>query len=127
MENDNIAHTKEETDMENHSDDQLLRQFFSEAARQQISDNGFSRRVMRHLPVRINWIERVWTLCCIAVAVVLFVMFRGWELLAQHLLTLLQPLHDAQPLTLLTTLTTVVFGLLFVGIGEVILSERRLL
>ena len=113
--------------MENHSDDQLLRQFFSEAARQQISDNGFSRRVMRHLPVRINWIERVWTLCCIAVAVVLFVMFRGWELLAQHLLTLLQPLHDAQPLTLLTTLTTVVFGLLFVGIGEVILSERRLL
>ena len=40
--------------------DRLLQQFFSEAASQQIADNGFTERVMQRLPMRMNWFVRVW-------------------------------------------------------------------
>ena len=47
--------------MEN--DDKLLQQFF-DTHRQDIADNGFSRHVIRNLPVRVNRIGRIWTALC---------------------------------------------------------------
>ena len=40
--------------------DKLLRDFFAEN-KQEIADNGFSRRVMHHLPGRSNHLARIWS------------------------------------------------------------------
>ena len=113
----------------------LLQQFFSEAAIRP-QDDGFSRRVMQHLPSRINWFERLWTACCVLTFLALFVAFRGWELLAVHFEVLLRTLAVHCEVLLRTVavepvsvnplvLATILFGLLFVGVGEVVLREHR--
>ena len=101
--------------------DRLLQQFFSDAAQQTIDDDGFTERVMRSLPqpaYNLQRFNRLWTAFCVVVCVVLFVVFRGWELLAVQLEVLLRTLptltFSINPLMLATAL----FGLLFVGVGE---------
>ena len=105
------------------NDDLLLQQFFGEAARQQVADNGFTQRVMQRLPKRakrVDWFSRLWTAGCIAVFVVLFVVFRGWELLAVHFEVLLRTLLAQSFSVDLSMLAAVLFGLLFVGVGEAV-------
>ena len=58
------------------TDDKLLQQFFSDN-RKEIEDNGFSRRVMHHLPNRIS---QLWSLFCFTLAVVLFFVLDGLQL-----------------------------------------------
>ena len=53
--------------MEN--DDKLLTSFFAEH-RQEIADNGFSRRVLRHLPDRSRHLAQIWTAFCFTLALV---------------------------------------------------------
>jgi hypothetical protein len=122
--------------MTNHDNDQLLRQFFSEATSQPIADDGFTDRVMQRIadhhpssiihhpsPFALRTVTRLWTLFCIVVFAVLFVWFRGWEQLAVHFDVMLRTMA-VQPLSInLSVLFAVVFGLLFVGTGEVISSE----
>ena len=109
------------------NDERLLQQFFSEAAHQQVEDNGFTERVMRQLPARqrdsIKWFNRLWTLFCITVFAVLFIVFRGWEMLAVQLETMLRTLSVQSFCVNLLMLAVILFGLLFVGVGEVISSE----
>ena len=114
-------------DMAEDNNDLLLQQFFSEAAQQQIADDGFTERVMQALPQQstfnIKLFNRLWTLFCVAVFVVLFVVFRGWELLAVHFMVMLRTVAAESFSINLLMLTTVFFGLLFVGVGEDISSE----
>ena len=49
------------------TDDKLLQQFFSDN-RKEIEDNGFSRRVMHHLPNRYYRISQLWSLFCFRLA-----------------------------------------------------------
>ena len=109
------------------NNDLLLQHFFSEAAQQQIADDGFTERVMQALPQQstfnIKLFNRLWTLFCMAVFVVVFVVFRGWELLAIHFMVMLRTLLAESFSVNLMMLATVLFGLLFVGVGEVISSE----
>lgn len=65
--------------MDNEREDKLLKQFFKEN-RQEIADNGFTHRVMRHLPDRYVRIARIWTILCAAIAFILFVAFDGLQL-----------------------------------------------
>ncbi|MBQ3700492.1 MAG: DUF5056 domain-containing protein [Prevotella sp.] len=104
--------------------DLLLQQFFSDAARQQIADNGFTERVMQRLPSRINWFNRLWTMFCIVVFAVLFVVCHGWELLSVQLEVLLRTWTIESVSFNPLMLATVVFGLLFVGVGEVVLKVK---
>lgn len=113
-------------------DEQLLRQFFSEAAHQKVEDDGFTERVMQRLEtegklqasvIRLHTITRLWTVFCISVFVILFVVFRGWELLAVHLEVMLRTMAAQSFSINLMMLFSVVFGLLFVGTGEIISSE----
>lgn len=102
------------------NNEHLLQQFFSEAAQKQIEDNGFTERVMRQLPARKSWFARLWTPFCIITFVVLFIVFRGWELLFTHFEGMLHSVA-AQPFsTNMLMLLGILFGLLFVGTGEVI-------
>ena len=105
--------------------DSLLQQFFSEAASQQIADNGFTERVMQRLPSRMNWFVRIWNTVCIVLFAVLFVVFRGWDLLAVQLEVLLRTMSTHSFSINLLMVFTIVFGLLFVGVGEVIYKEVR--
>lgn len=50
--------------------DKLLRDFFAEN-KQEIADNGFSRRVMHHLPDRSNRLARIWSAFVMTVAAAL--------------------------------------------------------
>ncbi len=113
-------------------DEQLLQQFFSEAAHQKVEDDGFTERVMKRLEtegrlqasvIRLHTITRLWTVFCISVFVILFVVFRGWELLAVHLEVMLRTMAAQSFSINLMMLFSVVFGLLFVGTGEIISSE----
>ena len=54
---------------------------------------------------------------------ILFVVFRGWELLAVHLEVMLRTMAAQSFSINLMMLFSVVFGLLFVGTGEIISSE----
>ena len=103
--------------------DRLLQQFFSEAASQQIADNGFTERVRQRLPMRMNWFVRVWNTVCIGLFAVLFIVFRGWELLAVQFEVMLRTMSTQTFSINLLMLFSVIFGLLFVGVGEVISSE----
>ena len=74
----------------------LLTAFIKENALQHIADDGFSERVMQHLPdaprpmsARLRWATRAWTAFCVVVAVVLFVVMQGWQVLSQGLSTAL--------------------------------------
>ena len=112
-------------------DERLLQQFFSEAANQKIEDNGFTEQVMQRLAsanvqrsaFNVQRISRLWTWFCIAVFAVLFVVFHGWELLAVQFEVMLRTMATQSLSINLLMLFTVVFGLLFVGTGEVISSE----
>jgi hypothetical protein len=125
------------------NDDLLLQQFFAEAAQQEIEDNGFTERVMQQLPIanvlrpegqsdqvrlqhstfNVQRFTRLWTLFCIVLFAVLFIVFRGWELLAIQMEVMVRTLavqsFSINPLML----AVILFGLLFVGVGEVISSE----
>ena len=106
------------------NDDLLLQQFFSQAAQQTIADDGFTQRVMQRLPLRMNWFVRIWNTVCIVLFAVLFVAFRGWELLAVQLEVMLRTMSTHSFSINLLMLFTIVFGLLFVGVGEVALKEK---
>ena len=108
--------------------ERLLQQFFSEAANQQIEDNGFTERVMQSLPVASQraWLSRfskLWTIFCVSVFAVLFVVFHGWELLIVQFEVMVRTMATQSISINLMMLFSVVFGLLFVGTGEVISSE----
>jgi len=113
------------------NDERLLQQFFSEAANQKIEDNGFTDRVMQQLAssnvqrstFNVQRVSRLWTWFCISVFVVLFVVFRGWELLAVQFEVMLRTMATQSFSINLMMLFSVIFGLLLVGTGEVISSE----
>ena len=110
--------------------ERLLKQFFSEAANQQIEDNGFTERVMQqieaeHQPsaISLHTFSRLWTIFCVSIFAILFVVFRGWDLLIVQFEVMLRTMATQSFSINLMMLFSVVFGLLLVGTGEVISSE----
>jgi len=63
--------------MEN-DNDKLLTSFFAEH-RKEIADNGFSRRVLRHLPNRSQRLSQVWSIFCFTLAFVLLITLDGLQ------------------------------------------------
>ena len=103
--------------------EQLLKQFFSETALQTIADDGFTERVMQRLPMRANWFVRLWDGLCLLVAAILFIVYDGWQLLADHVVGMFYSLIATSPTQIFLTVAALVFGLLFVGVGELLYAE----
>ena len=76
------------------TDDQLLQAFFADNRMEEITDDGFSDRVMQALPgldpektvlaldqalAKRLRLEHLWTAVCVAVGVVAAVVCQGWE------------------------------------------------
>lgn len=64
----------------NNTDDQLINKFM-QANKREIADNGFSRRVMRRLPMRSQVVSDVLTAMGIVVSCILFFVFDGASLI----------------------------------------------
>lgn len=121
------------------TDDKLLQQFFSDAARQQIADDGFTERVLQALPKADNAMTPasvphaapriagrftfVWNTLCIAAFLVFFVYVRGWQLLADHFAQLLHSVSSLHITFNPILLAVILFTLLFVGVAEVVSSR----
>ncbi|MEG1563574.1 MAG: DUF5056 domain-containing protein [Bacteroides sp.] len=60
------------------TDDKLLRDFFA-AEKQEVADDGFSRRVMRQLPDKNHWLIQAWTVLVSLAALTIFFVFDGWQ------------------------------------------------
>ena len=99
------------------ADEQMLERFFMQARSVEVGDNGFSRRVMQHLPERQLRLSRLWTLACVLVALVVFTLLGGWH----HVLVGL--------LSLLTTVPTLgqFLQIIFCGIVLTLLAANELL
>ncbi|WP_077153302.1 DUF5056 domain-containing protein [Bacteroides bouchesdurhonensis] len=64
--------------MEEIDNDKLLHDFFAEN-KQEIADNGFSQRVMHHLPSQSNWLTCIRTALIVIIGTILFVWLGGVE------------------------------------------------
>lgn len=60
------------------TDDKLIRDFFGKQ-KQEIPDNGFSRRVMHLLPYHTGMLIKIWSVFVTFVAVILFFAFDGLQ------------------------------------------------
>ena len=101
----------------------MLEQMFRPMKEMKVADNGFTERVMKQLPRRDVWqISRLWTAFCIAIAVVLFVLLRGWELIAYGLLMMMNNIDVAKSNLLIVTVLAGVLGLVF--LSDVVRRER---
>ena len=75
-------------------ENKLIEDLFKQAARQQIEDNGFTEKVMASIEngqLKMDngkLLSILWTWFCIAVSVVLFFVFNGWEMLKASLMVL---------------------------------------
>ena len=79
------------------TDNELLQHFFQPARDLQLSDVGFTDRVMSRLPRRNALrLSRLWTTSCIVVAVILFFLMRGWEIIGFGLLMTINSIHVLQ-------------------------------
>ena len=93
-------------------DNIMIEEFFKQAAQQQIEDNGFTERVMAQVervdqtslvPHRLSML---WTWFCIAVSLVLFFVFNGWEMLKASLMVLYAAVRTSLEVFVTTAPTT---------------------
>lgn len=110
--------------MDNH-DDKLLRQFFSEASQQTMADDGFSSRVMHRLPRRMNWFSRLWTVCCILVAVALAYATDILDDLRIDYEVWRSTITADDVISVSATVMMVVAGLLVVALCEILAPSQR--
>lgn len=104
------------------TDNQLLENFFQEARQTTVSDDGFTERVMQHVPDRrVLTLSRLWTAFCVMAALLLFVLLRGWDMIAYGLLMLVNTPPTQHQLLMLAASAGVI-GLL--AMAEVFGRER---
>lgn len=104
-------------------DNKLLKDFFSEH-KQEIADNGFSRRVIKNLPNRALRISNTWTTCCCAIALILFFTLGGLQAIGSLLneIIVLMVSYGATNLDL-KSLLIAGFVLFFLGVRRIVATD----
>ena len=93
-------------------ENKLIEDFFKQAAQQQIEDNGFTERVMASIgngQLKMDngqLLSVLWTWFCIAVSLVLFFVFNGWEMLKASLMVLYAAVRTSLEVFVTTAPTT---------------------
>ena len=93
-------------------ENKLIEDLFKQAAQQQIEDNGFTERVMEAIGngqlIMDNGqlLSVLWTWFCIAVSLVLFFVFNGWEMLKASLMVLYAAVRTSLEVFVTTAPTT---------------------
>ena len=92
------------------NDNILIERLFEEASRQQIADDGFTKRVMAALPdnsaAKVRRLSRLWTWFCILVGLALFFLLDGWAVLKATLLAIFNTVLTSLSVLLTTAPTT---------------------
>ena len=78
------------------SDEALLEDFFSNC-QQEIADNGFTEKVMKGLPVSASWLNKIWTIVCVAAGIAFLYFSHALQGLAESLKTIGTQLHSFHP------------------------------
>lgn len=104
--------------MEKIDEDMLIR--FMHEQKEEVKDNGFSHRVMRHLPKKHQWINWLFNAVCVTVCLCLFYILNGMEILFN---TLKELSLSCSPQVLignanLTTLGIALGALVIIGISR---------
>ena len=98
------------------TDNEMLEQLFRPMKEMKLADNGFTERVMQQLPRRDVWqLSRLWTTFCIAIAVVLFVLLRGWELIVYGLVMMMNNMAVAKTNLMIVTVLAGALGLIILS------------
>ena len=93
-------------------ENKLIENLFKQAAQQQIEDNGFTERVMEAIgngQLKMDngqLLSVLWTWFCIAVSLVLFFVFNGWEMLKASLMVLFAAVRTSLEVFVTTAPTT---------------------
>ena len=100
-------------------ENKLIEDLFKQAAQQQIEDNGFTERVMEAIDNAQctmhnaqlkkdngKLLSVLWTWFCIAVSLVLFFVFNGWEMLKASLMVLYAAVRTSLEVFVTTAPTT---------------------
>ena len=111
------------------TDNELLENFFQPAREQQLSDDGFTERVMMQLPKvqarrQKAWrLSHLWTLFCVVLGLVVLFVFVGWQTLFTDIMVSLRTLPvDYHPSALLVAL----LGLCWLFIAEMLQRVRQI-
>ena len=101
------------------NDEQLIRQFMQDN-QQEVADNGFSRRVMRRLPLRPKEISDLLTAVGVVVGCILFYVFDGLDFFLQLLYGCLEKLTSGLPQDVnLSTIWPALLVLAVLGIHKI--------
>ena len=73
----------------NRNDEQLISSFMK-ANKQELADNGFSRRVMRKLPLSAKVWSDILTAVCVILICILLVVFDGFNVIFQSIREVIQ-------------------------------------
>lgn len=104
----------------NNTDDQLINKFM-QSHKREIADNGFSRRVMRRLPMRAKVVSDILTAICIVVSCILLVVFDGASLIYDAVVPVFQQSSARLIETLnFRTLVPIVAVMTYLGIQKAI-------
>ena len=76
-------------------DDILIKNFFSEH-KQTIPDGGFTEKVMRQIPIRELRFARIWQSICIIATIMLFIIFKGWNIFSNIFINMFHGILDGQ-------------------------------
>jgi hypothetical protein len=98
------------------TDNEMLEQLFRPIKEMKLAGNGFTERVMQQLPRRDVWqLSRLWKAFCIAIAVVLFVLLRGWELIVYGLVMMMNNMAVAKTNLMIVTVLAGALGLIILS------------
>ena len=103
--------------MGNNIDDELLKKFFEDNKIDDIPDNGFSDRVMRHLPRHNEWMNTLWTAVCAIAIVLYFIICNGFRVLKLAILNIFGDVSGAIVSFHFSELTPI-----FIYVGIVVLT-----
>ncbi len=100
-------------------DEDIIFRFMHEQ-KEEVKDNGFSRRVMRHLPKQHRWANWIFNSICAAACFYLFYLLNGFEILFNTLKESIESLSQQNFManTNLTTLAVALGILIIVGISR---------
>lgn len=104
-------------------EEQLVGSFFNHHSIE-VSDNGFSHRVMRHLPQDSYLLNRIWTVICSVIGLLLLIFNNGWRAISGTFYGLWTDLSTSvayQQNTIIIYLT--LLGILMVGGYQLVKSE----
>lgn len=108
------------------NDNILVEQFFSEASKTEIPDNGFSRRVMRMLPSRTEKLARMWTIFCAVISLVLFFVLDVWQIILVNIEVFLHTLPTVDLSLSLIMNVFVAFVVIVSALAYTVISRERL-